>query len=117
MEKFNEIDVVVGIAEVLLQEVVDAGFKQESVVDSNHTNTILAEPAWLTTTSDGGIHNIIRDQKEGLQLQSIKLALASILLIQREILYKFDKPAEYRSLENIVFRHRFTLQDTDSVNN
>lgn len=70
MEEFDKINVIVGVTEVLFQEMVNAGFKQKGVIDGNHANPVLAEPAWLTATSDGGVHNVIRNQKECLQLKN-----------------------------------------------
>ena len=69
MEQFNQFNIVISTLKVLFQKDIDTGFKNECVVDSNHTNARRFVPARLSTTSDGGIHDVIRDQKEGLQLK------------------------------------------------
>lgn len=67
MEKFDEVDVVLLLAEVLLQEEVDAAFKHEGVVDGDHPDLRHEVPTWVSTAGLGGVHDVVADQEEGLQ--------------------------------------------------
>jgi hypothetical protein len=68
VEQFHKLNVVVGLLEVLLQKDVDARLENEGIVDGNHTNTFALVPTRLSTTGNGSIHDIIRNQEEGLEL-------------------------------------------------
>lgn len=54
------------LAEVFLEEVVDGSFEHECIVDGDHSDVGLSVPAWLTATSDAAVHDIVRDEEEGL---------------------------------------------------
>lgn len=70
MEELNQINVVAGALEILLQEEKDAGFQNEGVVDGDGTNAILAVPTGLTATGDRGIHHVVSNKEVGLQLKN-----------------------------------------------
>ena len=66
MEEFEEVDVRRVRAEVLFEEDVDGGFEHERVVDGDSAHVGKAEPAWLATAGVGRVHDIVRDEEEGL---------------------------------------------------
>lgn len=68
VEQLDQVNVVAGVLKVLFQKDEDAGLQDERVVDGNGANTVLAVPAWLTATSNRGIHHIVGDKEIGLQL-------------------------------------------------
>lgn len=59
VEQLDEINVCGVLAEVFLKEAVDGRFKQEGVVDGNHSDVWLAVPAWRTSSSDAAVHDIV----------------------------------------------------------
>lgn len=68
MEKFNKVDVVLLLAEVFLEEVVDGTFDQERVVDRDEAHFLFAEPARLAATGHTPVHDIVGDEEVGLKL-------------------------------------------------
>ena len=68
MEEIEQIDVVRFLTEMFLEKVINRALEHEGIVDSDHADTLIAVPARLATTGDTGVHNIIRDQEEGLKL-------------------------------------------------
>lgn len=71
MEQFDEFNIIICVSEIFFQKDVDARFKNEGIIDSNHTNAFSLIPTGLSTTSDGCVHDIIRNQEESLKLQII----------------------------------------------
>lgn len=69
VEELEQVDVELFTAEVGLEKLVNGSFKHEGIVDGDHPNLRQAVPAGLGTTRNGRVHDIIRDQEEGLQLQ------------------------------------------------
>lgn len=67
VEQLHEVNVGRVRAELLLQDVVDRGLEHEGVVDRNHAHSLLPVPAGLTTARDRAVHDVVRDQEEGLQ--------------------------------------------------
>lgn len=67
MEELDKIDVSGVVLEVLLEQSIDGGLKHEGIVDGNHANTLLTIPARLTTASDAGVHDVVRDEEECLE--------------------------------------------------
>ncbi len=67
MEELDEVDIRRVLAEVLLEEGVDCGFEHEGVVDGDHADAFLAVPTWGTAAGDGGVHDVVRDEEEGLE--------------------------------------------------
>jgi hypothetical protein len=47
---------------------VDGGFEQECVVDSDIPDAVVFVPAWLSSASEGLVHNVIGNEEEGLEL-------------------------------------------------
>ena len=91
MEKFNQVNIVLLLTEVLLEEVVDGSFKHERIVDSDVSDAFLRSeaeiwlegqeksrnegeaahdsvPTRLSSTSHTLIHHIISDEEVGLKL-------------------------------------------------
>jgi hypothetical protein len=68
VKELDQADIGRMLAEVLLEEIVDACLKHEGIVDCNQVNSFNAVPAWLTTTRDTRVHEIVGDQEERLQL-------------------------------------------------
>ena len=56
-----------------LEQMIDSGFKHERVVDGNIADAILLVPAWLPSTGNGLVHDVIRDKEEGLELNPCQL--------------------------------------------
>lgn len=54
-------------AEVLLEEDVEGHFEHEGVVDGDGADARFAVPAGLAAARDGGVHDVVRDEEEGLQ--------------------------------------------------
>jgi hypothetical protein len=69
VEELEQVDVKLFTAEVGLEELVNGSFKHKGIVDSDHPNLRQAVPAGLRTTRNGGVHDVVGDQEEGLQLQ------------------------------------------------
>ena len=67
LEKLENIHVVGMLSEMFLEERVDGHFEHEGVVYGDHAYAWLAVPAWLAAASDGGVHDVIRDEEECLQ--------------------------------------------------
>ena len=67
MEQFDEIDVAFVLAEVLLEEDEDGGLEHEGVVDGDHADLGLEVPAGLAAAGLGRVHDVVRDQEEGLE--------------------------------------------------
>lgn len=95
MEKLDKIDVGRVGAEVLLEKGVNGGFKHESVVDSYHANTLLAVPTGLATAGNTRIHDVVGNEKEGLE--------------------KLRHPAKRSSLEILLFGKRLLEEEGDRV--
>jgi hypothetical protein len=52
------------------QEMVYRRFEHKRVVDGDISNMSNAEPTWLAPSRDRLVHDIVRDQKEGLELST-----------------------------------------------
>jgi hypothetical protein len=50
------------------EDVINGGLEHEGVVDSDVTDAIHTEPARLTATSEGLIHNVVRNEEIRLKL-------------------------------------------------
>ena len=67
VEEVDDVGVVGVGAEVFLQEDVDGHFEHEGVVDGDHAHALLAVPARLAPARYGRVHDVVRDQEEGLE--------------------------------------------------
>lgn len=67
MEEIDEVGVGGVRAEVLLKNDINRRFEQEGIVNGDQTDTFLTVPAWLTTTGDRAVHNVVADQEESLE--------------------------------------------------
>jgi hypothetical protein len=91
VEQLQQVDVARVLTEVLLEEVVDGTLQHESIVDGNEPNTLYTVPAWLTATGNGRVHEIIRNEEEGLELSRLNLSMRSPTIRMRP--HKLDTPA------------------------
>ena len=73
-EELEQVDVVRLLAEVLLQQIVDRGLEHERVVDRNVADTGHAVPTRLATAGDRGVHEVVRDEEEALELGLLVLS-------------------------------------------
>jgi hypothetical protein len=55
-----------------LEQMIYSSFKHECVIDSNIADTILFVPAWLSSTGNGLVHYIVRDEEERLELVDVR---------------------------------------------
>ena len=113
MEELHEVDVRRVLAEVLFQEPVDRCLEQESVVDRNEPDALVAEPAGLTATCDARVHEVVRDEEERLQLfQSVsEVHMSDADMYTHEL----DTPAQHGGLEVLIIGQRPALEDRDGV--
>ena len=51
-----------------LEQLVDGGFEHERVVDSDISDTFFFVPTWLSSASEGLVHNVIGNEEGGLKL-------------------------------------------------
>lgn len=68
VEELEEVDVVRLLAEVLLEEKVDGHLEHAPVVDGDISDALDAEPARLPAAGDAGVHNVVCDEEERLEL-------------------------------------------------
>ena len=66
VEELEEVDVRRVTAEVFLQQDVDSRLEHEGVVDGDHGDAGLAVPTGLPASCEGGVHDVVRDEEEGL---------------------------------------------------
>jgi hypothetical protein len=81
VEELNDVNVGRVGAELFLQDDIDAGLEEESVVDRDETNSRLTVPAGLTAPGDGAIHKVITDQEESLKQFSHPAQCGEILVL------------------------------------
>ena len=55
------------LGKVLGKNAVDAGLKNNRVIESNQTNVSLSEPTWLASPGLGPIHNIVSNEEKCLK--------------------------------------------------
>ena len=67
VEELEQVDVARVVAEVLFEEHVDGALEQEGVVDGHHADAVLAVPARLAAARDAAVHDVVRDEEEGLE--------------------------------------------------
>lgn len=97
MEELKKVNIGRVGAEELLEESVDDGLEHESIVDGDHTNTILAVPAGLATAGDAAVHNVVGDEEEGLE--------------------ELSHPAKSGRSKVLFLGERFVEQERDGVGN
>ena len=110
MEKFNQVNIVLLLTEVLLEEVIDGSFKHERIVDSDVSDAFLRSeaeiwlegqeksrnegeaahdsvPTRLSSTSHTLIHHIISDEEVSLKLyerQSLQISFRTTIEYESE---------------------------------
>lgn len=67
VEQFDQIEICRVRSKSFLQGQEYGGFEHESVVDGDHSHSLLTIPAWFTSPSDTRVHNVIRHKEEGLE--------------------------------------------------
>ena len=67
MEQLNQVEICRMWSEVLLENEVDGRLEHEGIVDCNHAHARLPVPARLSSPCDTRVHNVVADEKEGLQ--------------------------------------------------
>lgn len=95
VEELEEVDVAGVVAEVLLEEGVDGRLEHESVVDGDHADALVAVPAGLAAAGDGRVHDVVRDEEEGLE--------------------ELGHPAEGGRLEVLIFGEGSAEEEGDGV--
>lgn len=95
VEELDELDVAGVVAEVLLEDDVDAGLEQERVVDGDHADALLAVPTGLAAARDAAVHDVVGDEEEGLE--------------------ELRHPAQRGSLEVFLLSQRSAQDDGDRV--
>ena len=68
MEELEEMNVIALLPEIVLDEMVNGRLEHERVVYSDEPDFRFLVPAWLSSAGERSIHNIIRNEEEGLQL-------------------------------------------------
>lgn len=71
MEKLDDIDVVWFRSEMFFEQPVNGSFEHESIIDRDQSDSFVAVPTRLTTTSYARIHDVVRNEEEGLELWSV----------------------------------------------
>jgi GTP cyclohydrolase III len=68
MHKINEVDVKRFVAEMLANHLEYRAFQNEGIVYRHKADALYAVPAGLATTSNARVHNVIRNEEVGLEL-------------------------------------------------
>lgn len=68
LEKLEKIDIVRLVPEMHFDQAINGGLEHERIVDSDHSHFRDAVPTRLRSPRDGSVHDIVRDEKEGLKL-------------------------------------------------
>jgi hypothetical protein len=68
MKQFERVDAVGLLAEMGLEKMVVDGLEHKGVVDGDVSHPLYTEPAGLSATSEGLVHDVIGDEEEGLKL-------------------------------------------------
>lgn len=71
MEKLDDIDVVWFRSEMFLEQPVNGSLEHESIIDRDQSDFFVTVPTRLTTTSYARIHDVVRNEEEGLELWSV----------------------------------------------
>lgn len=99
---------------MLADHLEDRPFQDERVVNGHEADIFYAIPARLATTGDARVHNVIGNEKIGLQLESI---VNGASYWQGGEADPFDRPAEHGGLEVFHLSELAALEDRDRVNN
>ena len=66
VEELEKVNVIALLSKIILDEVVNRGLEHERVINRDEPDFRVLIPAWLPSTGDGGIHDIVRDEEERL---------------------------------------------------
>jgi hypothetical protein len=69
MHEIEQVNVIRLLAEVFANHLEDRAFQEEGIVHSHKTNALYAVPTRLATTGNACIHNVIRYEEVGLELE------------------------------------------------
>ena len=67
MKQLHKIDIGRMLTEIFLEEHIDGRLEHEGVVDGDHADVGHAEPARGAAAGVRGVHDIVRNEEEGLQ--------------------------------------------------
>ena len=68
VEEFDKVDIIVLFSEMMLDEMVNRSLEQERIIYRDETDFRLLVPAWLSSTGDRRVHDIVGNEEERLQL-------------------------------------------------
>jgi hypothetical protein len=77
VEEFKEVDIIFLAPEVLLEKEINSRFEEEGVVDGDVADLGHAIPAWLSTTRDGTVHDIVCDEEHSLELTVMMVSFSA----------------------------------------
>jgi hypothetical protein len=66
VEEFKKVNVIALLSKMVLDEVINCRLEHERVVDRNEPDFRVLVPAWLPSTGNGSIHNIVGNEEERL---------------------------------------------------
>ena len=66
VEEFKEVNVIGFLSKMTLDKVVNRRLEHERVVYRDEPDLRVLVPAWLPSTGDGSIHDIVGDEEERL---------------------------------------------------
>ena len=66
VEELEKVNVIALLSKMILDEVVNRRLKHERVVYRDEPDFRVLVPAWLPSTGDGSIHDIVGDEEERL---------------------------------------------------
>jgi hypothetical protein len=69
MHEIEQVNIKWVLAEVFTDHSEDCAFQKEGIVHGHKTNALYAVPARLATTGNARIHNVIRYEEVGLELE------------------------------------------------
>jgi hypothetical protein len=69
MHEIKQVNIKWVLAEVFTNRSEDSAFQKEGIVHGHKTNALYAVPARLATTGNARIHNVIRYEEVGLELE------------------------------------------------
>lgn len=66
MEELKKVNIIALLSKMVLDNVVNRRLEHKRVVDSDKPDFMVLVPAWLPSTGDGSIHNIVGNEEERL---------------------------------------------------
>jgi hypothetical protein len=69
MHEIEQVNIKWVLAEVFTDHLEDCAFQKEGIVHGHKTNALYTVPAGLATTGNARLHNVIRYEEVGLELE------------------------------------------------